>query len=122
MIASISLRIWANKPFDWDLIAKFEESLATQRRTTASRVRASGSICFGTSQDQFKNHEYRAANQDFKDLLGYREDEATTSKRWPALAPVLYLDNQTGNAYKAFRSMYIKNVSYCSTPMPESID
>jgi hypothetical protein len=52
------------------------------------------------------------AEVDFKDLLGYKPDEEKINKRWPPLAPVLYIDGQTTDPYKAFRSQYIKKVSF----------
>ncbi|KAB5587332.1 hypothetical protein CTheo_9234 [Ceratobasidium theobromae] len=88
----------------------FTDGLNVERRTAASRIRSCGSLIFGCPQDQITNAEFRAANEDFKDLLGFREGEETTSKKWPVLAPVLYNGGQTHNAYRAFRSTYIKNV------------
>jgi hypothetical protein len=64
------------------------------------------------SQDQFVNTEFRATNEDFKDLLGYKGQEEAASKRWPVLAPVLYADSQIGNAHKVFRSEYVRKVCW----------
>lgn len=58
------------------------------------------------------NTEFRVDNEDFCDLLGFQEGEEASNRRWPTLAPVLYIDSQTQNPYKAFQSNYIKSVCY----------
>ncbi|KAG8710862.1 hypothetical protein FRC09_020897 [Ceratobasidium sp. 395] len=88
----------------------FLTALCEQRRNSAARVRSNGSLIFGTSQEVIETPQLRAAEQDFKDLLGFKPDEVSINRRWPPLAPVLYLDGQVRHREKAFRSPYIKSV------------
>ncbi|KAG8686196.1 hypothetical protein FRC08_012698 [Ceratobasidium sp. 394] len=86
----------------------FGKSCSEQRRTTASRVRSCGSRIFGGPQDFFVDDDARAGHEAFKTLLGYRPEEEAAAKRYPAMAPVLYLDDARGNTDKLFKSKYIK--------------
>ncbi|KAF8596417.1 hypothetical protein BDV93DRAFT_563359 [Ceratobasidium sp. AG-I] len=109
-------------PFARITPSQFGDALGEQRRTTASRVRTCGSLSFGCSQDLIKNTEFRTNHEDFKELLGFQAEEEITSRRWPALAPVLYIDGQTKNSHKAFRSAYIKNVFRSYMFGPSSVE
>ncbi|QRV98237.1 hypothetical protein RhiJN_26256 [Ceratobasidium sp. AG-Ba] len=73
-------------------------------------------------QDIVKNREFRTAEADFQELLGYNPDKNKPSGRYPTLAPVLYRDNQVGNDLAAFRSFYIKDVFRAIIFGPTSVE
>ncbi|KAG9088996.1 hypothetical protein FRC07_012435, partial [Ceratobasidium sp. 392] len=100
----------------------FGDGVSTQRRTSSARVRSTGSLCFGVTQDMMKNEAFRAAHEDFHDLLGYTADEDTPSKKWPTMAPVLYLDGRVDQDEFVFRSSYIKAVFRAIMFGPSSVE
>ncbi|KAB5588056.1 hypothetical protein CTheo_8502 [Ceratobasidium theobromae] len=67
------------------------------------------------------DHKQQAEHDEFKILLGYSADGSTPGECYPALAPVLYLDNNKGNNSKLFRSPYLKKAFQAYLFGPSSV-